>query len=245
MTVLHRLTLVEVLVRHLCAASLERHVRPISCWKSPIRRWKQMMGASNHTSADEAALVPRSAPLKLSSHCIAAAGLVLHAVALVALQVRAGSGYLGNLSTCFTSSELVSPAVSQSLLQPFPWQLQNVKTWNGEILRLSPFRLIAWLPAVCMSHLYRSSFSRAVHPLVTTVLSSPIRTAKVLDCITIESLRCLCNPLWSIVNLLQWNSLLPLGVDKSQARPYWKASRYMHRAHPQHYHTCSTVKKKS
>ena len=47
MTVLHCLTLVEVLVRHLCAASLERHVRPISCWKSPIRRWKQMMGASS------------------------------------------------------------------------------------------------------------------------------------------------------------------------------------------------------
>ena len=201
------------------------------------------MGASNHTSADEAALVPRSTPLKLSCHCIAAPGLVLHAVALVALQVPAGSDYLGNLSTGFTSRELFSPAVSQSLLQPFPWQLQNVKTWNGEILRMSPFPL-AWLPAVCMSHLYRSSFSRAVHPLVTTVLSSPIRTAKVLDCIAIESLS-LWNSLWFIVNLLQWNSLWPLGVDKSQARPYWKASRYMHRAHPQHYHTCSTVKKKS
>ena len=37
MTVLHRLTLVEVLVRHLCAASLERHVRPISCWKSSLK----------------------------------------------------------------------------------------------------------------------------------------------------------------------------------------------------------------
>ena len=41
MTVLHCLTLVEVLVRHLCATSLERHVWPISCWKSSIRRWKQ------------------------------------------------------------------------------------------------------------------------------------------------------------------------------------------------------------
>ena len=37
MTVLHCLTLVEVLVRHLCAASLERHVRPISCWKSSLK----------------------------------------------------------------------------------------------------------------------------------------------------------------------------------------------------------------
>ena len=127
MTVLHRLTLVEVLVRHLCAASLERHVRPISCWKSSLKTNDGCLHCI-HTFADEAAPVPRSTSLKLSTHCIAAAGLVLHAVALVALQEPAGSDYLGNLSTWFTSSELVSPAVSQSLLQPFPWQLQNVKT---------------------------------------------------------------------------------------------------------------------
>ena len=130
MIVLYRLALVQALVRHLGATSLKRHITSIGCCifsgqAQGSLLWAQNLGYDLCWWSIPCPRAHTETALPQLCHC---------------KKTHRPNCCIGNTewTVCWstyqsgdvTSSELVSPAESQSLLHPLPWQLQKVKIWQ-------------------------------------------------------------------------------------------------------------------